>query len=79
MLEKIITRDSINVVGNFKILQIREEVRIVDDGNTISSSYHRYTLAPGDSLENEDDEVRNIANLVWTDEVITSYQQSLLT
>ena len=78
MLEKIITRDSINVVGNFKILQIREEVRIVEDGNTISSSYHRYTLAPGDSLENEDDEVRNIANLVWTDEVITSYQQSLL-
>jgi len=78
MLEKITIKDSINVVGNFKILQIREEVRIVEDGNIISSSYHRYTLAPGDSLENEDDEVINIANLVWTDEVITSYQQSLL-
>jgi hypothetical protein len=61
-------------------LQCRQRTDIYDDTNPsviISSSYHRWVLNPNDSIENQDAKVVAIANVVWTQEVINSYQTQL--
>ena len=72
-LEKVVVIDKIEVVEN-GIIQVRQRTDIVEDGNTISSSYHRWTLAPGDSTTGQDARVVAVANAVWTPEVIAAYK-----
>jgi len=45
-LEKTTTEDKIEVVGEYKHVQIREKVTVLDDGVEIGSSINRDTLAP---------------------------------
>jgi hypothetical protein len=55
-------------------VQVREVTRIMEDGNELSASYHRWVLAPADSLEGQDGKVVAVCNAVWTAEVIAAYQ-----
>ena len=64
-LEKISVVDKIEVIENLNV-QVRTATRIVEDGNVISSSYHRHVLAPGADLSNEDPKVVAICNAVWS-------------
>ena len=64
-LEKISVVDKVEVVENLNV-QVRTATRIVEDGNVISSSYHRHVLAPGADLSNEDPKVVAICNAVWS-------------
>ena len=64
-LEKQTAVDKIEVIEN-GCVQIRTATRIVEDGNVISSSYHRHVLAPGADLSNEDPKVVAICNAVWS-------------
>ena len=73
MLEKITVINRIEVTETGHI-QIRQAIRIMEDGKQLSQSFHRYVLSPGDSLEGQEDRVIAIANAVWTPEVITVYQ-----
>ena len=41
-LEKIITIDKIEVVGEWKFIQVRERIDIKDGDQIISSSFERY-------------------------------------
>jgi len=40
----------------------------------MNDEQHRYVLAPGDDLTNEDARVSAIATATWTPEVIISYE-----
>ena len=87
-LTKKVIDDKIEIVGEYKQLQVRTKNVIEEDGTEISSSFSRRTLNPGDldkdnnlvdtDLSSESSEVRSIANIVWTDAVKTSWKNLLI-
>jgi hypothetical protein len=81
-------QDKIEVVGDYRMVQVRTATVIKRDGTEISRSFHRHTLAcstkSGDPLawadtdiSGESTEVQAICNAVWTDAVKTSYQTAM--
>ena len=72
-LEKQVAVDKIEVV-EVGVVQVRTATRIVEDGNVISQSYHRHTVAPGQDYSNEDARVQAICAATHTAEVIAAYQ-----
>tara|TARA_Y100000593_G_C4197364_1_gene280008 strand:+ start:451 stop:726 length:276 start_codon:yes stop_codon:yes gene_type:complete len=74
---KEIKNDRIEIVGKYRQLQIREKILILENGEEISSSYHRYMLSPGDDLSNQTDEIKKICESVWTDEIKKAFQLEL--
>ena len=88
-ITKEVKQDKIEIVTEWKHLQIRERTTVKEDGVVISSSYtNRYVLMPGrvdDSdnfidtdLSSESDEVKGLANLLWTDDIKESWKQHLI-
>jgi len=78
--------DKIEVVGDYKNIQIRTATIIKRDGTEISRSYHRHvvsicTKASGSwadtDISGESTEVQAIANAVWTSTIKTAYQQMM--
>jgi hypothetical protein len=65
--------DKIEVVEN-GTLQVRQVTKIMEDGKELSSSYHRWSFAPGDDVSNQSANVQAIAAAAWTPEVIAAYQ-----
>ncbi len=58
-------------------IQVRQRTDIFDDVTPtviLASAYHRESLTPGQDLTGQDPKVVAIANVVWTPEVISSYQ-----
>jgi len=72
-LEKQVVVDQITVTENGTVLY-REATRIMEDGNQISQTYHRTSLAPEADLTGVPANVVAICNLTWTPEVIAAYQ-----
>ena len=69
-------QDKIEVVGEFKHIQVRTATVIKRDGTEISRSFHRHVVAPdisADDLANESADVQAIAAQVHTDAVKTAY------
>ena len=66
--------DKIEIVGDYKHIQVRTATVIERDGVEISRSFHRHTIAPGDDVSGESTEVQAIAAAVHTAEVISAYQ-----
>lgn len=56
--------DKIEILKNGNI-QVRQAIMILEDGNLLSQSFHRYVLQPEDDLTNEDSKVVAIANVIW--------------
>ena len=67
--------DQITVTEN-GIVRYREATRIMEDGNEISKTYHRSSLAPEQDLTGVPANVVAICNTAWTSEVIAAYQAS---
>ena len=59
--------------GEFKHIQERTKTSVVEDGTELSYSYSRRVLAPDEDVSAESDEVKALANAVWTDEVVAAY------
>ena len=76
MLEKIISEDKIEIVGEFKAIQIRTKTAVMEDGVELSSSFHRHVVTAGDDYSNESADVQAICELMHTDEVIAAYAAS---
>jgi len=76
-LEKVITQDKIEVVGEFKSVQVRTATVIKEDGVELSRSFHRHVVTAGDDYSGESTEVQAICAVVHTDAVIAAYQASL--
>ena len=73
-LSKVITEDKIEIVGEFKAIQIRTKTAVIEDGVELSSSFHRHVVTAGDDYSAESAEVQAICELMHTDEVIAAYQ-----
>ena len=78
--------DKIEVVGDYKAVQIRTATVIKRDGVEISRSFHRHALQcstkTGDTwadtdISGESTEVQAICNAVWSDAVKTAYQTAM--
>lgn len=75
-LTKEQTIDKIEVLGN-GVIQVRQVTKIMEDGKELSSSYHRWSFAPGDDVSNQLANVQAIAAAAWTAEVIAAYQAKI--
>ena len=64
--------DKIEVLESGQV-QVRTATRVLEDGEVLSSSFHRHVLAPGSDTSNEDAKVVAIANATWTADVVTAY------
>lgn len=56
--------DKIEILENGNV-QVRCAIRVLEDGEILSQSYHRHVLQPGDDLTDEDPKVVAIAEAVW--------------
>ena len=74
-IEKQTVIDKIEVIEN-GVIQIRQNARIVEDGKIIAESYARWTCAPGQDVSDQDIRIQDIAKVIWTPEVIASYEAS---
>ena len=69
-------QDKIEIVGDFKMVQVRTATVIKRDGTEISRSFSRHVVAPdisADDLANESTEVQAICNAVHTQAVKDAY------
>ena len=66
--------DKIEIVGDFKHIQIRTATVIEEDGVELSRSFHRHVVAPGDDVSGESAEVQAIAAVMHTDAVVEAYE-----
>ena len=73
-LSKVISEDKIEIVGEFKAVQVRTKTAVIEDGVELSSSFHRHVVTAGQDYSNESAEVQAICELMHTDEVIAAYQ-----
>ena len=60
-----------------QVIQLRKATIIERDGEEVGRKYHRSVYAPGDDLTDAPDEVKVIADALWTDLVIIAYNKSL--
>ena len=74
-LTKQTITDKIEIVGQYNHVQVREAIQVLEDGNIISQSYHRYVVAPGET--SNDSKVQAVIAAVHTPDVIAAYQQHL--
>ena len=76
-LSKVISEDKIEIVGEFKAVQVRTCTKVLEDGVELSSGYHRHVVVAGQDYSNESAEVQAICEVVHTDAVVTAYNESL--
>jgi predicted transcriptional regulator len=76
-LSKQKVQDKLEIVSQFKHIQIRYSNQIVEDGTVISQSYERTVVSCGDYDAADIHNVRAIADAVWTAELIAEYQESI--
>ena len=87
-LTKTQVEDKIEIVGDYKHIQIRTATIIKEDGTELSRSFHRKVLTPGnlDGSDNlvdtdtssESAEVKGIASTVWTTDVKNAWKAQLI-
>jgi len=79
-ITKELIEDKIEVVGDYKTIQVRTATVIKEDGVELSRSFHRHVVECVSSVKNDDDswthtdtnvsgesaEVQGIATAVWT-------------
>ena len=82
-ITKTVVEDKIEVVGDYKAIQVRTASVIKEDGVELTRSFHRHVVVCVSSVKNADDswthtdtdvsgesaEVKAIATAVWTDAV----------
>ena len=65
--------DKLEIVGDFKHIQVRTATVIERDGVEISRSFSRHVVGPLDDVSGESAEVQAIAAAVHTDELKAAY------
>ena len=76
-LSKVITEDKIEIVGDYKAVQVRTCTKVLEDGVELSSGFHRHVVVAGQDYSNESAEVQAICAVVHTADVISAYEASL--
>jgi hypothetical protein len=60
-----------------QVIQIRTTTVVEEDGVELARNHHRHVVVPGDDVTGEVQEVQDIANALWTADVIAAYQASV--
>ena len=87
-LSESIEYDKIEVVGQYKTVQVRKATVIKKDGKELTRSFERYVLQCGNldgndalvdtNISSEPAEVQAICNAVWTTDVKTAWKANLI-
>ena len=94
-LTETIEYDKIEVVGQYKAVQVRKATVIKKDDVELTRSFNRFVLDPGTLDESDNlvdnpldkepdgttaiaDEVKAVANAVWTDAIKASWKAKLI-
>ena len=87
-LAESIEYDKIEVVGQYKAVQVRKATVIKKDGVELTRSFHRYVLHAGTldasdnlvdtNLSGEPAEVSAICNAAWTTDVKAAWKAKLI-
>jgi hypothetical protein len=72
--ETIVDQITVNEYG---VVMYREATKIIEDGVELTKKYHRTSLTPGQDLTGQPQKVVDICNLIWTEEVIATYEAQL--
>ena len=80
--------DKIEVVGDYKSVQVRRATIVERDGVEIARTFHRHVLQPGTldaddnlvdtDISGEDSDVQGICNAVWTQSVKDAWKAKLI-
>ena len=65
--------DKIEIVGEHKIVQVKQLVVISENGQELSRNAHRYVLHPDMDISEQPQEVKDICNTSWTQEIKDAY------
>ena len=76
-LSKKRIQDKIEIVGEFKTIQVRYADQIIEDGKVLSQTYHRDSIDCGDEAKAIEHNVKGIADLYWTDKLKKEYEKTL--
>ena len=74
-LTKEIKQDKIEVVGDYRAVQVRTATVVKEDGVELSRSFHRHVLQPDSDISGEPQEVQDVCNAVWTDEIKSAWEE----
>lgn len=74
-LTKQTVTDKIEIVGQYNHIQVREAIQVLEDGQVISQSFHRFVIAPGET--STDPKVSAVIAAVHTQEIKDAYQAHL--
>ena len=87
-LAESIEYDKIEVVGQYKAVQVRKATVIKKDGTELTRTYERYVLQAGTldgnynlvdtDISSEPTEVQTICNAVWTQSVKDAWKAKLI-
>jgi hypothetical protein len=87
-LAESIEYDKIEVVGQYKAVQVRKATVITKDGNELTRSFQRYVLQPGTldasdnlvdtDLSGEPAEISSICTAAWTTTIKNAWKAKLI-
>jgi hypothetical protein len=73
-ITKELIQDKIEVVGDFKHIQVRTATVIKEDGKEISRSFHRHVVSPDSDSSSESADVKAMVKQFHTDAVKKAYK-----
>ena len=86
-ITKTLEEDKIEVVGQYKHVQVRTATVLKEDSKELTRSFHRHMLEPSTKksgswadtdISDESSEVQGICNAVWTSSVKEAYRLNLV-
>jgi len=69
--------DKIEIVTQYKNVQVRKATVIKKDGKELTRSFERYVLDPDADVSKEPAEVKAVCDAVWTDEIKAAWKTYL--
>ncbi len=76
-LSESIEYDKIEVVGEYKAVQVRKATVIKKDGTELTRTFERYVLHPDSDVSKEPAEVKAICDAAWTDAVKDAWKKKV--
>ena len=65
--------DKIEIVGDFKHIQVRTATILKEDGKEISRTFHRHIVSPDNDSSNESADVKAMVAQFHTNEIKTAW------